>query len=100
MCLRFLRLIWGPGSIPRSTLSYNKVRLDVHVIDFQKIPVVLSKCDGIAIESTFEIGDVKSLQELQNLIIEPVFFFCALQSIRHCQLLHKSFASFVYKIKH
>ena len=47
--------------IPLPTQSYNKVHSEVQVIYFQKIPVVLSKCGAIAIESTFEIGELKGV---------------------------------------
>ena len=54
--------------IPPSYKSYNKDYSEVQVIYFQKTPVVLSlsKCGAIAIESTFEIGDLKVLKGLHH----------------------------------
>ena len=46
---------------PLSTQSNNKVHFEVQVIDFQKVPVVLSKCGAIAKESTFKIGHMRGL---------------------------------------
>ena len=47
--------------IPLPTQSYNNVHSGVQVIYFEKIPVVLSKCGAIAIESIFEIDDLRGL---------------------------------------
>ena len=48
--------------IPRSyTKLNNKVHFEVQLVYFQKIPVVLSKCGAIAVESTLEIGDLRGL---------------------------------------
>ena len=41
--------------------SYDTDHFDGHIKDFQKIPVVLSKCGAIAVESTFKIDDMRGL---------------------------------------
>ena len=55
-----------PPYTPLPTQSCNKVHSEVHIIYFQKIPAVLSKCGAIAIESTFEIGDLRGLHEFEH----------------------------------
>ena len=56
---RAARCISLSALYPLLTQSYNKVHSEVQVIYFQKLSVVLSQCGAIAIESTFEIGDLR-----------------------------------------
>ena len=43
------------------TACYDIAHFDGHIKDFQKIPVVLSKCGAIGVEPTFYIDDLKGL---------------------------------------
>ena len=71
--------------IPPFYTKLQKVHSEVQVIDFQKIPVVLSKWDAVAIELTFEMSYVIAMCGKGILNLKSKHFFAIGQS--HKRLL-------------